>query len=190
MPVFNQTEYQKNVDREVAALGSVGTPGPTNKFVTQADPGIGGSDPWTYRKLTSDFVTSSATAVDITSLGFTPAANTTYEFEAFLLTRTATTTVGPRPGLAWATGMSDGAAEIRQASAATTDLITNGNTSAAILCAVGGVPTTTGSWKATIKGVGVVGSNTTGTIRIQLASETAGTNVTAKTGSYLKYRTI
>src|SRR5688572_3020062 len=46
----------------------------------------GGSDPWVYLKLSSaDFTTSSATAVDITGLGFTPLANTWYEFHGMLL---------------------------------------------------------------------------------------------------------
>ena len=149
----------------------------------------GGSDPWTYLTLAADFTTSSATAVDVTGLAFTPAANLRYEFEVSLRTRTATATVGPRPGLAWATGLSDGAATIKQPSSATAELTTNGNISAAMLCAVGGVPTTTGSWRATICGDVTAGAAPSGTIRVQLASETAGTVVTIKAGSYLKYRT-
>ena len=335
MPVFIQAEYQKNVDREVAAQGSAGAPGPANKYVTEADPDIGaggphthaqteitglvtdisgkapsvhvhaptdisgtavvnsdarlsdartpvahtqafstitatpttlagygitdasqnthnhdgiysasghlhtgiyepanvniqghvvsahapasaqanaditkaeieakltgaitshshsgGSDPWTYIKLSSDFSTALTQAADITGLSFVPAANTTYEFEAMLLTRTATATVGPRPGVAWATGLSDGVAKITQTSAAATNVFQNGNTSASVLSPVGGVPTTTGSWPAKISGVAVAGAAPSGTVRIQLASETAGASVTAKTGSFLKYRII
>ncbi|MFZ2540754.1 MAG: hypothetical protein WAW75_03150 [Gallionella sp.] len=148
----------------------------------------GGGDPWTYIKLASDFTTTSATAVDVTGLFFTPAANLDYEFEAVLRTRTATATVGPRPGLAWATGLTDGAAQIKQPSSATAELTTNGNISAAMLCAVGGVPTTTGSWQATIRGSAKAGTTPSGTIKVQLASETAGTVVTIKAGSFLKYR--
>lgn len=149
----------------------------------------GGSDPWTYLKLAADFTTNSATAVDVAGLSFIPSANLSYEFEAFLKTRTATATVGPRPGLAWATGLSDGAALIKQPSAATTELTTYGNISAAMLCAVGGVPTTTGSWLARVTGCATAGAAPSGTIKVQLASETAGTNVTIKAGSFLKYRT-
>ena len=149
----------------------------------------GGSDPWTVVALAADFATSSGTAVDVTGLAFTPAANLRYRFEAVLMTRTATTTVGPRPGLAWATGLSDGVAVIKQTSSATAELTTNGNISAALLCAVGGVPTTTGSWPASISGIAVAGASPSGTVRVQLASETAGTNVTAKAGSFLRYRT-
>lgn len=152
-----------------------------------ATPG-GGSDPWTYATLAVDFTTTSATAVDVTGLAFTPAANTKYEFEAALMTRTATTTVGPRPGLAWPTGMTDGVARIKQTSSSTAELTTNGNIAAAMLCAVGGLPTTTGSFPANIKGMVVAGASPGGTVKVQLASETAGTTVTIKAGSFIKYR--
>ena len=156
---------------------------------TWATPG-GGSDPWTYLKLGSDFVTSSATAVDITGLAFTPAASTQYEFEALLLLRTATTTVGPRPGLAWPTGGTDGVAMIDTPSSATARTLVNGNINAALLAAVGGLPNTTQSYPARIVGTFVAGGSPSGTVQIRLASETGGTNVTAKAGSYLKYRSI
>lgn len=154
-----------------------------------ATPGGGGADPWTYVLLSSDFITSSATAVDITGLLFTPAANLRYEFEAVLMLRTATATVGPRPGLAWATGMTDGVATIETTSSATAKLITNGNIASALLAAVGGLPTTTGSWPATIKGIVQAGAAPTSTIRVQMASETAGTNVTVRANSFIRWRT-
>lgn len=151
--------------------------------------GGGGSDPWTYLRLANDFSTSSATAVDA-GLAFTPAANGRYEFVARLFTRTALATVGPRPGIAWPTGMADGVAFIQQTSSATANVFANGNISAAVLAPVGGVPTTTGSWPALIEGWATAGASPAGTIRVQLASETAGTAVTIKAGSFLKYRTV
>lgn len=36
----------------------------------------------------------------------------------------------------------------------------------------------------------IAGASPSGTIRVQLASETAGTVVTVKAGSFIKYRTI
>ena len=156
---------------------------------TWATPG-GGSDPWTYIKLATDFTTTSGTAVDITGLAFTPAANTTYEFEAVLLTRTATATVGPRPGVAWPTGMTDGVVEIYQPSAVGTQVMQFGNINAAVLAPVGGLPNTTQSYKGTVIGMVIAGASPSGTVKIQLASETAGTTVTAKAGSFLKYRVI
>jgi hypothetical protein len=156
---------------------------------TWVTPG-GGSDPWTYVKLAADFTTSSATAVDITGLAFSPAANTQYEFEATLLLRTATTTVGPRPGLAWTTGLSDGVATIETPSSGTAQTLVIGNISATLLAAVGGLPTTTGSFQAKISGTLLAGASPSGTTKLQLASETAATNVTAKAGSFIKYRII
>jgi hypothetical protein len=150
----------------------------------------GGSDPWTYVKLSSDFTTTSATAVDITGLAFTPAANTQYEFEAHLLTRTATATVGPRPGVAWPTGGTDGVCSIYIPSAAGSEVQQHGNIAAAVLAPVGGLPTTTGSWGTKIQGAFIAGASPSGTVKLQLASETAGTTVTARAGSFLKYRTI
>ena len=156
---------------------------------TWATPG-GGSDPWTYLKLGSDFVTSSATAVDVTGLAFTPSANTQYEFEAVLLLRTATATVGPRPGLAWPTGGTDGVAQLFMPTSATAQVLAFGNINAALLAAVGGLPNTTQSYPSRIRGTFLAGASPSGTVKIQLASETGGTNVTAKTGSFLKYRSI
>jgi hypothetical protein len=153
-------------------------------------PASQGSDPWTYVTLGSDFTTSSATAVDVTGLNFTPAANTKYVFEATLLTRTATTTVGPRPGVAWPTGMTDGVASIQQSSSAAANVFANGNISGAVLAPVGGVPTTTGSWPAFVWGMVQAGASPSGTVKVQLASETAGTVVTIKAGSYLRYRSF
>lgn len=178
MSFWSGTQAQYN------ALGSY-TAGRQYIITDAADP-----DPWTYIKLGSDFVTGSATAVDITGLAFTPAANTTYEFEAVLLTRTATATVGPRPGVAWPTGMTDGVVEIYQPSAVGTQVMQFGNINAAVLAPVGGLPNTTQSYKATIIGMIIAGATPGGTMKMQLASETAATNVTVKAGSYLKYRKL
>lgn len=154
----------------------------------------GGSDPWTYLRLPGDFTISTTAAGDVTNggvlLGFTPAANTRYEFVGRLMVRTATATVGPRPGIAWPTGMTDGVAFIQQTSSATANVFANGNISAAVLAPVGGVPTTTGSWPALIEGMAIAGASPSGAIRVQLASETAGTVVRVVAGSFFKYRTI
>lgn len=149
-----------------------------------------GSDPWTYVKLSSDFTTTSTTAANVTGLEFTPSANTTYVIEGFYLLRTATTTVGARPGCAWPTGMTDGAVSFLTTSSATANLTTNGNINASVLVAVGGLPTTTGSYPGTMWATLVAGASPASTFRIQLASETAGTTVTMKAGSWIRYRSI
>jgi len=150
----------------------------------------GGSDPWTYIKLGGDFTTTSNTAVDVTGLAFTPAANTDYEFEAVLYCRTATATVGPRPGIAWPTGMTDGVVQIYIPTSVSAQAMQFGNVNAAVLAPVGGLPNTTQSYPGSIIGSARAGATPSGTIKIQLASETSGTTVTAKAGSFLKYRTI
>ena len=150
----------------------------------------GGSDPWTYIKLGSDFGTTSATAVDVTGLAFTPAANTDYEFEAVLYCRTNAATTGPRPGIAWPTGMTDGVVQIYIPTSVSAQAMQFGNVNAAVLAPVGGLPNTTQSYPGSIIGSARAGATPSGTIKIQLASETGGTTVTAKAGSYLKYRVI
>ncbi len=148
-----------------------------------------GSDGWTDVKLANNFVTSSAAAVD-TGLSIAPILNSRIMFEARLLLRTAVNTVGPRPGLAWPTGMTDGAAMIMMPSSATANLISNGNINAAMLIAVGGVPNANQSYLATIQGMMIAGGGPGGSLRVQLASETAGTNVTLAAQSFIRWRNI
>lgn len=145
---------------------------------------------WQYDVLAADFTTSSATAVDVTGISFTPIANAKYEFESKMMVRTATALTGPRPGIAWSTGLSDGVATIWVTSSASAQVMANGNITAAVLAPVGGLPTTTGSFPAFIEGLAVAGASPSGTIRLQLASETAGTNVTIKAGSFLRWRQV
>lgn len=150
-------------------------------------------DAWTYLKVTgSDFTTSLATAQDVTGLGFTPAANTNYEFDGELGVRTATATVNPRPGLAWPTGMTDGWAAIQQSGATATAAMVAvcGNINAPLLLAVGGLPNNTQSWPVLIRGVVRAGASPLGNVRVQLASETALTTVRVVIGSFLRYRII
>lgn len=152
----------------------------------------GGSDPWTYVKLASDQVTSLATFVDLTGMTFTPSANTDYEVEWVLLVSTATTTVGPRPGAAWGTGYQYGAVDMYTTSSATAETqqhVSMTTTAGTAQAAVGGLPVINRVYGTC--GRAVFRSGTTPTaFRLQLASETAATNVTAKAGSFMKYRTI
>ena len=153
----------------------------------------GGSDPWTYLAVNggADFSTTSATAVDVTGLALTPAANTRYELECLLALRTATAATNPRLGFAWSTGLTDGVTQIMVSQAATgTPLFASGNPGAALLTAVGGLPNTTQSWPARVTATFAAGATPGATTRVQLASETAGTAVTVKSaGSFCRYRT-
>jgi hypothetical protein len=149
-----------------------------------------GSDPWTVLKLASDVTTTSATAVDVTGLAFTPLANTNYEVYGLFMVRTNTATVGPRPGCAWPTGLTDGVAAIDVTSSASARVMANGNINAAVLCPVGGLPNTTQSYPAILQATFRTGATPSGTFKVQLASETAGTTVTMKAHSMLRYRIV
>ena len=149
----------------------------------------GGADPWTYIVLAADFVTSSGTAVDITGMSFTPSANTRYEIEGKFLMRTATATVGPRIGLAWPTGMTDGAVHIWASGSATATQNAYGNINAAFNNANTGLTNNTQSWPAFMLGMVLAGASPSGTVKLQLLSETAGTNVTMMARSFIRHRT-
>jgi len=86
--------------------------------------------------------------------------------------------------------MADGVAHIRQESSATAFVSALGNIAASLLAPVGGVPSTTQSFPAIIEGLAIAGASPSGSLSIRLASETAGTTVTVKAGSFLKYRVI
>lgn len=180
------------LDSDLTAIALLSTTAYGRSLLELADAAAfkAAADRWTYVKLGADQSTSLAAAVDVTGLAFAPAANRQYEFEACLILRTATATTGPRPGLAWPTGLTDGVAQITMPTSATAQVMVNGNFNAALLAAVGGLPNTTQSYPAYIYGTVIAGAVPVGNVRVQLASETAGTNVTVKAGSYLKYREI
>jgi hypothetical protein len=171
-------------------LVAVGPQGPAGPQGATGATGATGSDGWTYAKLGTDFNTTSATAVNVTGLSFTPSANTEYEFEGLLYQRTNTATVGPRPGCSWPTGLTDGMVRIDTPSSATANLVAMGNFNAAVLQAVGGLPNTTQSWPTWIKGGIRAGASPSGNFQIQLASETGGTAVFAMAGSFIRWRVI
>lgn len=145
---------------------------------------------WTDIVLSLDSTTSSASAVDVASLAFTPVTNVIYEFYAVLLLRASNAAIGPRVGLAWATGGTDGVASIVQSTAATTQLLAAGNISASLLIPSSTLADNTGSWPCIITGMFQAGATPSGTVKIQLATSTAATNVTMKAGSIFRYRSL
>lgn len=155
-------------------------------------------DGWTYIKVTADFTTTLATFSDVlvaaagAALGFTPAPNTQYEVEGSLNVQTATATVGPRHGLTWGTGYANGATELRRSTTATTELLafaTVDTIAGTCQLATGGVLTAAKSWLAKIEANFLSGTTPT-PFKVQLASSTAGTTVTVKAGSFLRYRAV
>jgi len=143
---------------------------------------------WTYVVLLTDFTTTSGSAVDITGLLLTPAASQRYDINGRFLLRTATASIGPRLGLSWPTGMTDGVATIRTPSSATAFTTVQGNINAVLLAAVGGLPTNTQSYPGFLEAMLISGVSPLGNFQIRLASETAGTTVTMKAGSFIRYR--
>lgn len=149
----------------------------------------GGSDPWTSVILGSD-QTWNTTANNATNLTFTPAANTRYYIEVYLLLRTALATVGPRPGFSFPGGLTDSGAWMQVPNTATASAQRWWGTTAAANAASTGVPDTTSSWLAIGGAYIITGSSPSGDFTVTLATETDGTNVTIKAHSFLRYRTI
>lgn len=146
----------------------------------------GGADPWTYAILGSQFRTT-FTAAQLIGLGFVPAANTRYEFEFHIWTRAQAATTGPRVGIAWPTGLTDGVGSIEAASSGTAKVIANGNINGPIICLNTGLANSTqshptfgwGSFRA---------STPTGTMQLTLQSEIGASTVMAEVSSFLRWR--
>jgi hypothetical protein len=126
----------------------------------------------------------------VTSFSFTPSANKTYLVKGYFLVRTASATIGARPGFSYPTGITD---------AGSTVTVPNSNTALAFRAqgtistqnaASTGLPTTTDSYLSEMTALLVVGASPSGAIQITLAAETAGTSVTMKSGSKLMYREL
>lgn len=150
---------------------------------------LGGSDPWTVVKLDADFTSSLAANTNVTGLYFTPAANKTYAVYGGLLLRTATATVGARPGIAWPT-VADGGAWVDAPNSVTTAAMRIWGAKTTQNAASTGLADTTNSHYARLEGLIVAGATPSGNFQITLASETAGTNVTLRAGSYIMYREL
>ena len=150
----------------------------------------GGGSSWTNVILGSDFVSSSASNTNVTGLSFTPAASTTYLVEIHLLLRTAAAATGPRPGIAFPTGMTDSGAWMQAPNSVTASAQRWWGTTATANAASTGVPNTTSSWMAIGGALLIMGGSPSGDFQITIASETGGTNVTVKAGSFIRYTAI
>ena len=154
-----------------------------------AHSGGGGSDPWTYLVLGTEFRTPLAVAQNVAGLSFAPAANLNYEIDGLFMVKTATATVSPRPGCGWPTGCAAGVASIEVTSANTASIYASGHLGDNIQALGTGLPVTTNYYPAELRGMMQSGASPTGIFRVTLASETNATNVFMGVGSFLKYRT-
>jgi hypothetical protein len=150
----------------------------------------GGADPWTFVKLAEDFVSSSASNVNVTGLKFTPAANKTYLIMGRFMLRTATATIGARPGISWPSGLTDAIARLEAANSLTAGAYQLFGARTTKNAASTGLATTTDSHYGDLEAMIIVGASPSGDFQITLATETAATNVTMKAGSFIAYREI
>lgn len=150
------------------------------------------SDPWTTVLLTSTFTTNQPAAQDVTSLVFTPSANTTYAIELRLLVQTTDATNGTRPGILVPSGMDDWAGTLQMvgATAGATFPIWFTNTTTSVAVPATTLPNANRSYMCIGFITLVTGSGSSGDFKITLTSENLGTDVSMMTQSFFRYRTI
>lgn len=172
---------------ELLTPGAVGPPGPQGPQGTQ---GPAGNDGWTYIRLATDFVTNTTASANVTGLSFAPAANRRIAVEGTLLLRTATAATGARPGIAWPTGTTDGSGYVDAPNSATALQFAVRPAGTAVRADATGLPNTTGSWLSNVVAYFITGASPSGNFQITLASETTGTNVTMRAGSFIRWREV
>lgn len=160
---------------------------PVNSYRNQHVPTFDG---WTYLRVDSDFSNSTTTMTDVTGLAFTPDPSAQYIVEGLFILRSAATTTGPQTGIVWPTNVGDGVYYTQQASSAQATTPRYGNTSANFTSTVADIADTTGSWPHFMTATFITPSNVSGDFKITLRSEVAASNVTMKTGSYIRYRRL
>lgn len=148
---------------------------------------LGAEAAWTYVILGSDFTTDQATAQD-SGLKFTPAVSKTYVVEAQVGLRAVVAGVCPRPGVDWNTN-DDGWA-LLQWTESTTPTLAVGTTGTDFSLDPVVPIDTTSTYPASMQATLVTGAGAAGTFGLTLKSETGGSNVTMKKGSWLRYKTI
>jgi hypothetical protein len=178
--------------RATLGLGNVDNTADSAKPVSAAQAAAIAAVAWTTVKLASDATSSSVTPSGA-GLGFTPAASKSYEIHARLLIRAAAITTGVQIGLSGPTaGIVDGAYLTESpnsaiANAIRTAPIVAGN---GPLAAATGVAVANTSYLARIDATLVMGAGASGTRDVIFASEVAGSVVTLRAGSLLRFREI
>lgn len=162
----------------------------TGEILTHTHPTSGGTDPWTVIKLGADFVSSLTANTNVTNFYFTPAINKTYLIFGYFLLRTATATVGARPGVTFPSNLTDATLRMEASNSLTASAIQLFGARTTKNAASTGLATTTDSHWGSLDGIMITSGTTSGNLQITLASETAGTNVTMKAGSILMYREL
>lgn len=151
--------------------------------------GGGGSDPWTRKFITSDFINTTTSFITITGFSVTIPANTNFVIELDLLLAAVATTNLPRVGINWSSNLSYAEGELWYSSSATAKVFTLGHN----LTTAGNLQMPVGT--APIAGVYGAGGRFKGRtsaqciISLQLAAETAAPNgAILKNGSEFRSR--
>jgi hypothetical protein len=154
--------------------------------------GGGGSDPWTYVSLGSDFTHSTTLPVDVTGLSFSAEPSKKYEIEGRFLVRSAAVSTGVQVGLAWPsnTDTSKSACHIASPSSASAIFIRNlaGGVDDAAQ-SLGAVSTTAASL-AWLTAVLFTTSGSADAFQIRVESEIGASQVRIIAGSFIRYREI
>jgi len=178
------------------AKGLVPNPGTATGRVFKDDLtwGTAGGDPWTRIKAVADVTNSTVTFANIDSFTFTPAANTDWVMEAYILIQTVATANMPLVRLNVGAGQAYGSGVMEWPASATTKGTVNAwwttaaSTSLAIpagTAAVQGQPFLIYLWAT-----GRSGASPTA-ITLQFAAEIAAANAAViKAGSHMRWMTI
>lgn len=151
----------------------------------------GGSDPYTYLKITADQASTAIAQANITGLSFAPQANKVYLVEAWIITKTTLATNGCRVGFSLSSGLSDAMVKIEQAASVTTTTVSYGSAATGLgNNTVTGHANTTGAHFAKVEAVLRVGANPSGSFSLTFASEAAGQSVSIGAGSFMRYREV
>lgn len=144
-------------------------------------------DAWTYERLASDFTRNVATLADVFT-GFTPAANTKYEWEVRGAILTDAATTGFQSDMNGPTGENWVAYKINSAASATTDLLTHGTAWATLNTSVNNLAATN---ILLVTGMCSYGASPgAGNVRLRARMESGGVSVTMKAGSYMRWRAL
>lgn len=149
----------------------------------------GGADPWTYVKLTANFLNSTTTNTS-SLLRFTPEANSFYEVEGKLFLQSAATTTGPRPGISWPTGTTQEAAWMMAPSSATAFISRFWGAPTTANAASTGVAIANEGLYGQVKAMFLTGATPAGNWTITLASEISASESRIMANSFIRYRKI
>lgn len=156
---------------------TVGTTVNTHVAVAKQGEDGGGSDLWTWQKLTADVVNSTTTLAAVTGLSFAAAANTSYLVEVFGTFQSALTTTGIALALDIPSGLVTGSVVHHTSTTALVGIEQIAD--AAVIAAISGVRAANTNVPVIAKFIVAVGS-TGGTAQLQFRSEIAASAVTMK----------